>query len=76
MYNLNPTTIMDTIIKTEKIYEDYDVETMQFLQSVWYILAEKIFNDVIEITQLDEERATALKNAVLRPNDFEIKIKK
>ena len=67
---------MDTIIKTEKIYEDYDVETMQFLQSVWYILAEKIFNDVIEITQLDEERATALKNAVLRPNDFEIKIKK
>jgi hypothetical protein len=66
---------MDIIKKTEEIYEDYDVETMQFLQSVWYILAEKIFNDVVEITQLDEERATALRNAVLRPNDFEIKIK-
>ncbi len=56
-------------------YDDYTEETIQFMQSVWYILAEKIFNDIVEITQLDEERATALRNVVLRPNDFEIKIK-
>ena len=57
-------------------YDDYTEETIQFMQSVWYILAEKIFNQIVEITELDEERATALRNAVLRPNDFEIKIKK
>ena len=57
-------------------YDDQTEETIQFMQSVWYILAEKIFNQIVEITELDEERATALRNAVLRPNDFEIKIKK
>ncbi len=63
-------------MEKSNIYDDYTEETIQFMQSVWYILAEKIFNEIVEITQLDEERATALKNVVLRPNDFEIKIKK
>ena len=52
--------------------QKYDKETQQFLQSAWYILAEKIFKQIIDITGLDKEREDALRSAVMRPNDFEI----
>jgi hypothetical protein len=54
--------------------QKYDKETQQFLQSAWYILAEKIFKQIIDITGLDKEREDALRSVVMRPNDFEIQI--
>ncbi len=54
--------------------QKYDKETQQFLQSAWYILAEKIFKQIIDITGLDKEREDALRSIVMRPNDFEIQI--
>ena len=53
----------------------YKEEALNFIQSVWYSLAEKIFKEIIEITGLDKEREDALRTAVLRPNDFDIEIK-
>ncbi len=44
----------------------------QILENMWYILAEKIFNRVIEVTDLDKARATALRTVALRPNDFRV----
>jgi hypothetical protein len=52
--------------------QQYDKETQQFLQSVWYILAEKIFKQIIDLTGLDKDREDALRSIVMRPNDFEI----
>ena len=52
----------------------YDKETQHFLQSAWYILAEKIFKQIIELTGLDKDREDALRSIVMRPNDFEIRI--
>ena len=54
--------------------QKYDKETQQFLQSAWYILAEKIFKQIIDLTGLDKEREDALRSVVMRPNDFEIHI--
>ncbi len=57
----------------ESVYEE---EAINFIQSVWYSLAERIFNQIIEITELDKEREQALRSVVLRPNDFGVEIKK
>jgi hypothetical protein len=52
--------------------QKYDKETQYFLQSAWYILSEKIFKQIIELTGLDKDREDALRSIVMRPNDFEI----
>ena len=44
------------------------------ISDMWYTFAEKIFNRIVEITQLNEEQAEALRLAVLRPNDFGVQI--
>ena len=44
------------------------------LYEIWYSVAESIFERVCEVTQLDEEQRTALRQIALRPNDFQIKI--
>jgi len=44
------------------------------LYEMWYSIAEKIFERVCEITELDEEQRDALRKVALRPNDFQIKI--
>lgn len=46
----------------------------ELLYTTWYSYAKKLFNKVIEITELEQERANALEKVMLRPNDFVIKI--
>ena len=41
---------------------------------LWFSIAENIFKDVCEVTQLDEEQIAALRTVALRPNDFRIVI--
>ncbi len=49
---------------------DEDVERV--ISAVFYTVARKIVERVIEVTGLDEERAEALRKVYLRPNDFEV----
>lgn len=44
------------------------------LYEIWFSVAESIFKQVCEITELDEEQIQALKSVALRSNDFQIKI--
>jgi hypothetical protein len=44
------------------------------LYELWYSVAEKIFERVCTVTELDEEQRDALRKVALRPNDFQIKI--
>lgn len=41
---------------------------------VWYAFAEKLFARAVEVTELSEEQAEALRAVVLRPNDFVVEI--
>ena len=47
-------------------------DTMRLLNTLWYMVATRIVNKVIEVTDLDEERRDALKAAALRPMDFRV----
>ncbi len=47
-------------------------DTMRLLNTLWYMVATRIVNKVIEVTDLDEERRDALKVAALRPMDFRV----
>ncbi len=49
---------------------DEDVERV--ISAVFYTMARRILERVIEVTELDEERAEALRKVYLRPNDFEV----
>jgi hypothetical protein len=51
--------------KIYKIAED-------ILYNVWFTVAQKIFKEVVKVTNLTDEQATALKSVALRPNDFQI----
>jgi isocitrate/isopropylmalate dehydrogenase len=42
------------------------------LYEIWYSIAESIFERVCEVTQLDDEQRAALRQLVMRPNDFQI----
>lgn len=44
------------------------------LYELWFSIAETIFKRVCEVTELDEEQISALKEVALRPNDFHIYI--
>ena len=44
------------------------------LYELWFSVAESIFKQVCELTELDEEQIEALKSVALRPNDFQIEI--
>ncbi len=44
------------------------------LFNLWYTVAHKIFNRVVEIAELNPDQIRALKLACLRPNDFRIVI--
>jgi hypothetical protein len=47
-----------------------DEDTLRFLNALWYTVATRIVNRVIEVTDLDDERREALRVAALRPMDF------
>lgn len=48
-------------------------QAVSFLETVWYILAEKLFRRVVEVTELDPKRERALREISLRPNDFRVR---
>ncbi len=45
------------------------------MQTVWYVVAEKILKRIVEVTGLDGSREKALRAVALRPNDFNIYVK-
>ena len=49
-----------------------DADTLKFLSVLWYTIAQRIVERVIEVTDLDEERQTALRQGALRPMDFKV----
>lgn len=44
------------------------------IYEAWYTFAEKLFVRIIEVTELNEEQAEALRAVVLRPNDFVVEV--
>jgi hypothetical protein len=58
----------------EEKEDPYKLIAESILYEMWYSIAEKIFERVCEITELDEEQRDALRKVALRPNDFQIKI--
>ena len=42
------------------------------LYELWFSVAEKLFDKVCEVTDLDEDQITALRSIALRPNDFQV----
>ena len=44
------------------------------LYEMWFSVAESIFKQVCEVTELNQEQIDALKSVALRPNDFQIEI--
>ena len=55
-----------------------DISTQQMANAIlyewWYSIAEKIFENVCIVTELDEEQIEALRATALRPNDFQLEI--
>jgi hypothetical protein len=50
-------------------------DSLSFMQTVWYVVAEKILKRIVEVTGLDGSREKALRAVALRPNDFNIYVK-
>ena len=44
------------------------------LYELWFSVAESIFKQVCEVTDLNQEQVDALKCVALRPNDFQIEV--
>jgi hypothetical protein len=44
------------------------------IYELWITFAEKLFERIVEVTQLTDEQADALRHVVLRPNDFDVVI--
>lgn len=58
----------------ERVSTNVETTAQNILYEWWYSVAESIFHRVCEITELDEEQKTALRQLALRPNDFRINI--
>lgn len=39
-----------------------------FLETIWYLVAEKVIAKAIDVYRLDDEQAQALREVFLRPN--------
>jgi hypothetical protein len=55
---------------------DFEKIAENLIYELWITFSERLFERIIEVTNLSEEQAAALKNVVLRPNDFVIEIDK
>jgi len=44
------------------------------LYELWYNYAEQLFNQVVQVCQLSEEKIELLRQIYLRPNDFQVAI--
>lgn len=49
-----------------------DADAINALSNLWYIIAGRIFERVVTVTGLDEKRAKALREVVMRPALFEV----
>ena len=49
-------------------------EAKQVLYELWYEYAERIFEKVVIVCQLSEEKIEVLRQIYLRPNDFKVNI--
>jgi hypothetical protein len=49
-----------------------DEAALDIIQELWFQYAERLLNRVIEVCDLDEEQANALRRREYRPNDFQI----
>lgn len=47
-------------------------DTMRFFNTLWYTIAQRIVERIIAVTDMDEERQAALRQAALRPMDFKV----
>lgn len=54
--------------------DEIDETTYDFLYEIWYSFAEELFNRIVQEIDLDPERVSALRQIVLRPNDFIIQM--
>lgn len=51
-----------------------DMDTVQFLNSLWYKWALSLFKTIYEKYELNEEQREALERAFLKPNDWIVEI--
>jgi hypothetical protein len=51
-----------------------DGATLNALNNLWYIVAERIFQRVVAVTGLDEKQADALREVALQPALFEVAV--
>lgn len=51
-----------------------DGATLNALNNLWYIVAERIFQRVLTVTGLDEKQAAALREVALQPALFEVAV--
>jgi hypothetical protein len=54
--------------------QELDRKARTLLYELWITYAEKLLEKVIQITELTEEQANALRKVSLRPNDFIIRV--
>jgi hypothetical protein len=47
-------------------------DSLRLLNSIYYTMIEKLVERVIDVTQLDEDRADALRKCMLRPMNYVI----
>jgi len=45
-----------------------------FLETVWFLIAEKVIEKAIEVYGLDEHGAEALRRIFLRPNLYDVEL--
>lgn len=55
-----------------KMQQLTDADSLKFLNVLWYTVAQRIVERIIAVTDLDEERQAALRQAALRPMDFKV----
>jgi hypothetical protein len=44
------------------------------IYELWITFTERLFQRIVDVTELSAEQADALRQVVLRPNDFHIQI--
>ena len=51
-----------------------NINAQEVLYDLWFEYAERLFNKVVALCQLSEEKIEVLRQIYLRPNDFQIVI--
>ena len=53
-----------------------EAETERFLQALWYRWGCRIVQEIAKVYSLSQEQSEALETVLLKPNDWQISIKK